>query len=737
MAEKSYIQRQREQSEGAKRRRERSGDSRSNLQVRQDAEQQRKFDKAVAAGVDPATAARAFNVTREGTTDFVAIQSKEGVGVTARTKQGGRTTQAQEFFSRQEGSGSLGAEFAIPTDRAGRSPTDQMIIARSQPVPSSVAFGGPLRYAGPAIPTSRTAVGVGVPIYPVDFPVYGAPVYGRRPDSVLRAAPPRPNNRFVPDFIETPAREVGRGFRETIRNPREAGPAIRLGSGPYALGGTAAIVTGIAGFATIPQSYTGLSAVRLGLTSAVGRTAAIGVTGAGAVAAPTIGSRLAIRGPSEREFLSDPRFQQSFEEARRARTEGVGPVLGFVENVPGFGPKVVDVATRGESTRRFREAFGASATDLGVGRDFNGLNTVELGLREFESRQRAGGAGLVIGQIPGEILGRSVYQSAGVIARPGTRAFISTIPAGALEGALVFASERETVRQPVRPRDIALAMGAGALTASTTSAFIVGNIAAGRARGRVGQAAMNIIDPAEIGGDIGADILTGPRRMSPRITTILPGTVFTNVFEQSGTPSASTSSGRRGVFTFGSPTRSTVSTRTPVPADFVGSVVPMPSRTPVNSFVPARSGRSVRSPNFNFENTFVTIREPTQPFVPVGTRTPVNPFVPVNVPTRTPVFPYTPINTRTPINPFANIFTQTRNPVTPFVPTFTDFPISGFPFGGSGGGRSGFGLEGSRRRNVRNLPSLTAAFQSGFNPGKAEKSLRGRSFTGIEIRGFL
>ena len=735
MAEKSYIQRQREQSEGAKRRRERSGDFRSNLEVRQDAEQQRKFDKAVAAGVDPAVAARAFGVTREGTTDFVAIQSTRGVGVTARTREGGRTATAQQFFDRREGSESLGAQYAIPTDRAGRTPTDQMIRARSQAVPSSVAFGGPLRYAGPATPTSRTAVGVGVPIYPVDFPVYGAPVYDQRPVNVLRAAPQPRNIRAIPDFIETPARQVGRGFRETVRNPREAGPAIRSGSGPYAFGGTAAIVTGIASFASIPQSYAGLSAVRLGLTSTVGRTAAIGVTGAGAVAAPMVSSRLAIRGPSEREFLTDPRFQRSFEEARRARTEGVGPVLGFVENVPGFGPKVVDVATRGESTRRFREAFGASATDLGVGRDYNGLNTVELGLREFESRQRGGGAGLVLAQIPGEIVGRSVFQGAGVIARPGARAFVSTIPAGALEGALVLASERETVRQPVRPRDLALAMGAGALTASTTSAFIVGNIAIGRARGRAGQAAMNIIDPAEIGGDIGADILTSPRGMSPRVSTILPGTVFTNVFDQSGTPSARTASGRRSVFTFGTPTRSTVSTRTPVPADFVGSVVPTPSRTPVNPFVPARSGRSVRTPNF--ENTFVTIREPTEPFVPTGTRTPVNPFVPVNVPTRTPVFPYTFINTRTPVTPFANIFTQTRNPVTPFVPTFTDFPIGGFPFGGSGGGRFGFGLEGSRKRNIRNLPSLTAAFQSGFDPAKAEKKIRGRSFTGIEIRGFL
>jgi hypothetical protein len=715
MAEESYIQKQIRQSEGAKRRRERSGGGSSVSPAER--EKKRKYEAAVEAGVDPERAQFAFDYVPEGKTRVVTVQSKQGVGVNVtRGGSGQRTTR--EVLDRRESERQLGVDYAIPTDDRGRTRTDALIERRTTP---QYADFGPLRYAGRADPFAprkpsdpRTAVGVGARTFPVDLPVYGRRQFDSRPVNVVRPARERPNIGVIPDLIEDPAREFGRGFRETIRTPGEAGPNIRTRSPAYALGGTAAIVSGIGAVAGTPQA----AGARLGLTSMLGRTGAVAATGTAAVAAPSISSQLSVR---DRELLRDPRFQSAFRAGRQARREDLGFGLGLVENVPGVGPKVVDLRTGGRSREAFEQAFAAEAARTGLPRD-----SVRTGLLEFESRQRGGGAGIVIGQIPGEIVGRTVFRGAGVISRPGTRAFVSTLPAGALEGGLIYATERESERLPARPRDFAISAGLGALTAGASSGFIVGNIAARRARGQAGRVFMNIIDPAEIGGDVGADILTGAPRMSPRITTVPPDLTFTRVFDQTGTPRPRQTFASRfqeftGRFSTG---RTRTTGRTPAPSDNLPSVL---GETGVSR---------VRQPDVN-----VPVRSPTGSRSPVPTLTPTpqvpvqpRPNVPVQVTPQVPTFAPTltpAVTPRVPVTPF------TRVPVFPnvYTPTFTDFPIGAFPGGGGQRGGRGFNFFGRRRRGVRNLPSLTAAARSDFDPVASFTGLQGKRFTGLEIRG--
>lgn len=726
MAE-SYIQRQRRQSEGAKRRRERSGDSRSSVEVQQESDQQRKFDKAVAAGVDPEVAARAFNVTREGTTDIVTIQSTSGVGVTARTRSGGQTTQAQEFFDRQDRTTTIGRDFAIPTDAQGRTRTDLLVEYRRNP---AMADFGALRYAGPATPTSRTAIATGSPNFPVDFPVYGVPtptpVRGRFGGGELRAFEAA-NNPFIPDFIETPARQFGAAFLEGIRRPSDIGPRARSGTGFEALGATSAALTPIVGLGAAPT----VIGARLGISTYLGTTGAIVATGTGAVLAPTISSRLSIRG-QDRELLDDPRFQIAFSEARQARKADMNWFGSFVESVPGFGPKISDLTGSGAQSR-FVAEFERQAEILGLPE-----GSSRLAVREFEALQRGGGAGLVLSQIPGELLGRSTFIGANLITRPGVRAFVSTLPAGALEGALVYGVERESGRQQINllPQlgDLGLLGSAafGSATAATVSGFIVGNIALRRARGRVAEGLMYAVDPVEAFGDIGADIIGGPSSRIAPLTPINPNAfVGANVFDTGTTPTGGSTASR--------PTRgpAPVSTR-----DFVGGV-PSASNVPVPSFtntnLPARTSTRVRSPStIDFIGTRSPVNVPiksivdTRPFVPVQSRTPVNVPLPVTPNNLVPTFTNTPVLPTSRTFPFTDTFTFINTRTT--IPNITGWVIP--PSGFLGGGGFGTGRP-RRKRKTKNLPSLTAAIQKGFNADKAFRSIKGRSFSGIEIRGFV
>lgn len=763
MAEKSYIQRQREQSEGAKRRRERSGDSRSNLEVRQDSEQQRKFDKAVAAGVDPATAARAFGVTREGTTDIVTIQSTQGVGVTARTREGGRTTQAQEFFSRQEGSGSLGAQYAIPTDAAGRTPTDQLMSARREVIPSSQLFGGPLRYAGPdtsqfirprTIPTQISLPAIPSPTRqdmatnpfatPASQQVSFAtadPTYLPRGQSQVSL--PRQSGGIV-DFFRRRGK-IERTRLLSLFNPEDprVQPADRgaaenqlaLTIGAFATGGglgagsrlvsasgsqlqNVLLAGGLIGadvaFNRRPQY---LAAIQSGQTPGTafgdvgleaGRDLALFGIGAGyarsQIASPT--SLLASTAP-----VGSP-----------GRT--MGSIRVNAQRFVRDDPLLVDPAT-GRPLQIRTDVTATRATP--IERDFLG----NVRARPFEA--------ISVRDVDTGFTRTMTFEPG-----RGVRTTESMIPSA------VFDQPRSFGFRPIRAGSIEQGIFTDRVSVLTGTArsrgssIFIRNVRLGETqRTRTPE----LIDRAIIGTfdrRVSATAFVQPRASlaaPSRLSTIVDTSVY-GVPGGRGTPLTVTPTARSSL---------------PPPTLITGVIRAQPQLAVQNviSGDIRRSTLEVFEPFDNREYLVPTIRptseidfslftgslsrpssrtrrssRPVQFQVPEQIRIPVQRQPPVTVTTPT---------LRTPTRDFFAPPATPRFPRGPRTPP-PAFPLFNFDFEiprFKQGKASNFDRFIGYDRAPRNLPSLTAAFQSGFNPTKAEKSLRGRSFTGIEIRGFL
>lgn len=734
---------------------------------KQSADRQRKFDKAVAAGVDPAVAARAFNVTREGTTDVVTIQSTEGVGVTARTKQGGRTSTAQEFFSRQEGSESLGAQYAIPTDAAGRTPTDQLIRARSQPVPSSVAFGGPLRYAGPAtsqfirprsIPTQislppipsptrqdmatnpfATPASSQVPFATAD-PTYlprgqaqvslprqssGVVDFFRRRGKIERT---RLLSLFNPEDPRVQAADrgaaenqlaftigafatgggLGAGSRLVSAAPLTSGSALQT-----ALVGTGVVATDVA-FNRRPQY---LDAISQGQTrgTAVGN---IGVDLGRDIAVFGVGSgyaRSQIASPTRLLTPSDP-------------VGSPGRTLGSLRvNSQRFvrdDPLLVDPAT-GRPLQIRTDVTATRATP--IQRDFLG----NVRARPFEA--------MSIRDVDTGFTRTMTYEPG-----RGVRTTESLIPNA------VFDQSRSFGFRPVRAGSIEQGIFTDRVSVLTGTARTRGSSVFIR-NVRLGETqrtrAPEFIDRAIIGTfdrRVSATAFVQPRTSvaSPsRLSTIIDTSVY-------GVPG-----GRATPLTVTPKARSSL----PPPTLITGVIRAQPQLAVQSSFVGdiRRSSLDVFEPLDDREYLVPTIRptneidfslftgslsrpasrtrgssRPAQFQVPEQIRVPVQRQPPVTVTTprlRTPTRDFF-------VPPSPPRFPGSRRTPGPRIPFFNlDLELPRFKQGKASNFDRFLGYD----RAPRNLPSLTAAFQSGFNPAKAEKKIRGRSFTGIEIRGFL
>lgn len=750
---------------------------------KQSADRERKFNKAVAAGVDPDVAARAFDYTRPGTTDVTVIQSKEGVGVTARTNEAGATTRQQATFGLDT---DLGRQSAIPLNAQGQTPMDERAaFNRATSSPQMVDFG-PLRFAGRAAPLGTPirssnipiSAGEGVPRYPIEFPVFGP---------VDRKTAPFDNTEYLRDvasgraeLLYTPAsasvyagsQARGRGLfrlnldtrgmtrREVneqtalvtfggtgIRIPRSsiepglsrnenldllAAEVRTLGPDRDAGRPSAAIARGEAiRTATFPvRDYR--SAIQPFIRTIPQKTAAIITTTGIAASLPEVGSRIGVRG-RDRDVFNTPAFESSYQAGLRAREAELNPVGRFVEFLPGIGPKINDLVTGGRTQDAFVAGVrGDAASRLDV--EASQINRFSnIAMREQVSRGRGAGAGIVLAQFPSEVVGRTVYGSAAGIrylaARPGVRAFVSTLPAGFLEGSTGFFIERQGRRLDADPQSLLVAGGAGALTAGLASGFIIGN--AGKVRGRVAQGLLNTLDPPELAGDAAADLFVTDLPRGVRVPTFVNPQEFVNtrVFDSESVSAA------RPAASAGSPGSVSVTASNPLTSTNVRTTARVDPLSAAQSFVELNTRTLVRQPS-SLDNVFARTNVNPNPR-PRVTPTP-SPFVPVrspvNVPTR--VTPNPIVNINTNVNPFVQPRTNPFARTTPFsnVNTFnTRLPFA-FPFSGvSKKGFAGAAIRG--RRGFLNTPSIIATLQPGFDASKARRRVSGRSFTGIEVRG--
>lgn len=633
----------------------------------------RKYEKMVEAGVDPERAAFAVDYVPEGTTRTVAIQSTEGVGITARVGGARGETRIQETFGKDT---DIGREFAIPTDEKGRTPLQQRVefnrfktrFRQAAPEVSQRVISD-LQESARRLETQRRVGQSQAVVEP--YPT-GLRREAREFVSVIRA----PIDEVQTSLVDpnAGAGATSAGFIRAVQPILETTLGVRL-LGAGIRGARALRASGVA------QRLANIRAATFGRVPAA---VTVPTLTTGALFAPDIASRIAIR---DREVLQTPEFQEAFGSAVEARRARVGLVGGFLEeSLGGIGSLYSDIRTGGATRRAFQE----SIRDLPE-------EQRELVQREFRARQIGSAVGILGGQVPGEIVGRRFYDALGFIRRPSFRAGVATLPAGALEGALIYGVGQRAQRERIEPTGALVSAGIGAGFASLASAAVVGSLSspfrARRIRGRGIQTLLNVADPAEIFGDIGADLLgpaagraarRGGRARAPSVD-IVSGRVFT----QDGTPSTPTR-GRPIV---------------PVETRVRTQVVPRPD-VPV---IPRPDVPVIPRPDVP------VVPRPDVPVVPRPDITVVPQVVPQVIPR---------ILSRTNI---VNI--PARSQIT--VPTFTDFPI--LPTGGLLGGATG-GRRGRRgRRDVFNLPSLTRAIQEGFAPSSVTR-LRGRRFTGIEIR---
>jgi hypothetical protein len=712
----------------------------NSARMRFDAEKDtaQKAKKMRAAGASEEVISRAT-----GLNEAVVVESDSGVSVTLRGENAQSPTgisTVQDRFAPGERQGTYfdldRPASALQRDAQGRTYTDQVI-----------AYNREMNAYQAALQT---------PAYAINFPVYGPPpvrnfpVYGPPPvrskisnrgmfgGGEIRTADPVRRNILLDNPFSQGVIFAARSGYARIQGRRDVEAEYFLNqarSDPSARGGLTSLGAGLGGVGLLYGSArVGLSAAkgyltaRAGLTSTtlLQRTGLIFGSSLVAATAPDFASRLSISESSDRAVLQDPAFQRAYEDAVSARTSGLGPVGRFVDAwVPGIGPTITDIRTRGRSSEAFDRAFTESIGSAGLSYS----SRRDLAQDEFRARQAGGFVGLVAANFGPELVGRTVFSSAPVgqtsreVAR---RAFVSTIPAGALEGALVYATSQRTRRQDLELAPMLFSSGIGASTAPVISGFIAGTRFAGQKRGVLAETLLSVEDPFEISGDFLADVVTqGPLGgLSARLLRGFP----TRVGSQSVIGSAPRTGARTNPRVWdATPTTSEWTSDFSMTPTRVNLVVPVRPVNPVRpySVVPVRSVVPVST------RTPTRVRTPVNPVVPVRPIVPVNPVVPVRPvnPVRPyPIVPVRPINPVRPLNP---VRITPTNWVTNWVWTF-DNPFLNPPGSGERRGR-GFDYGRGQSRSVLNIQSLTASLLGGKR-SKRRRIPRSEYFVGTELR---
>jgi len=686
-----------------------------------------KAQKMRAAGASEEVISRAT-----GLNEAVVVQSDAGVSVTLRGENAQSPTgisTVQDRFAPGERQGTYfdldRPASALQRDAQGRTYTDQVI-----------AYNREMNAYQAALQT---------PAYAINFPVYGPPPVRSKISSrgmfgggEIRAADPVRRNLLLDNPFSQGVIFAARSGYARIQGRRDVEADFFLNQAradPSARGGLTSLGAGLGGVGLLYGSArAGLSAgkgyltARAGLTSTtlLQRTGLIFGSSLVAATAPDVASRLSISESSDRAVLQDPAFQRAYEDAVSARTSGLGPVGRFVDEwIPGVGPLITDIRTRGRSSEAFDRAFTESIGSAGVSYS----SRRDLAQDEFRARQTGGFVGLVAANFGPELVGRTVFSSAPVgqtsreVAR---RAFVSTIPAGALEGALVYATSQRTRRQDLELAPMLLSSGIGAITAPVISGFIAGTRFAGQKRGVLAETLLSVEDPFEISGDFLADVVTQgpPGGLSARLLRGFP----TMVGSQSVIGSAPRTGAR---------TNPRVWDATPTTSEWTSAFSMTPTR--VNPVVPVRPASQVTPYSL----------VPVRSVVPVSTRTPtrVRPVNPVRpfpiVPVRpiNPVNPVVPVRPVNPVRPFPIVPVRPINPVRPlnlvritltnWVWTF-DNPFLNPPGSGERRGQ-GFDYGRGQSRSVLNIQSLTASLLGGKR-SKRRRIPRSESFVGTELR---
>lgn len=286
-------------------------------------------------------------------------------------------------------------------------------------------------------------------------------------------------------------------------------------------------------------------------------------------------------------------------------------------------------------------------------------------------------AGLLSTEVTGELLGQGIFSSIsqrnalkGIIVRPKEitakllgMGFISTAPAGAIEGGLSEVVQARARERPIQFKNILRNAGWGALSAGIVGSIAIGTSARHPTASKAATGFAYVTDPYEYVGDKIADFMSGSGSKAAVYSTEKLSHIYSFTPTLTQTTKANIPKMKVNTFTAtlepnsytnintimsGTPTKSTV----PILQNDIGSYsnifsniptfnnvfsnVPTNTDTKTNTNISTKTSTNVNVPTDTNTpiNTVITNLSHTN--TPVNTNIPTN--IPINIPTLTPIF---------------------------------------------------------------------------------------------------